>query len=94
MILISHSMDDVARLVDRIITMDQGKIIDDGPAREVLSRIDRLQQIGLEPPQVIEIMQLLREKGFAVPTGVLNIGEAVSEIIKFLNPPGGERSWN
>ncbi|NMD42018.1 MAG: energy-coupling factor transporter ATPase [Firmicutes bacterium] len=93
-ILISHSMDDVARLVDRIITMDQGKIIDDGPAREVLSRIDRLQQIGLEPPQVIEIMQLLREKGFAVPTGVLNIGEAVTEIIKFLNPPGGEQSWN
>lgn len=93
-ILISHSMDDVARLVDRIITMDQGKIVDDGPAREVLSRVDRLQQIGLEPPQVIEIMQQLREKGFNVPTGILNIHEAVSEIVKVLNTPGGEQNWN
>ncbi|NLA12524.1 MAG: energy-coupling factor transporter ATPase [Firmicutes bacterium] len=93
-ILISHSMDDVARLVDRIITMDQGKIVDDGPTRKVLSRVDRLQQIGLEPPQVIEIMQQLREKGFTVPTGVLNIKEAVSEIVKMLNTPGGEQSWN
>lgn len=89
-ILISHSMDDVARLVERIIIMDQGRIIDDGPTREVLTKIGQLQQIGLEPPQVIEVMQRLRENGFTVTTGVLNIHEAISEIVKMLNMPGRE----
>lgn len=84
-IFISHSMDDVARLVDRIVVMDRGRIIDDGPAREVLARTGRLREIGLEPPQVVEIMQQLREKGFEVPTEVLNVNEALAEIIKFLN---------
>ncbi len=84
-IFISHSMDDVARLVDRIVVMDRGRIVDDGPAREVLARTGRLREIGLEPPQVIEIMQQLREKGFKVPTEVLNVNEALAEIIKFLN---------
>ena len=68
-IFISHSMDDVARLVERIIVMDRGRIIEDGPTREVLGKSYRLQQIGLEAPQVIEIMQRLREEGFAVPPG-------------------------
>ena len=89
-ILISHSMDDVARLVERIIIMDQGRIIDNGPTRKVLTKIGQLQQIGLEPPQVIEVMQRLRENGFTVTTGVLNIHEAISEIVKMLNMPGRE----
>jgi energy-coupling factor transport system ATP-binding protein len=93
-IFISHSMDDVARLVERIVVMDRGRIIDDGPAREVLTRTGLLRQIGLEPPQVIEIMQRLRENGFAVPTGVLNVNEALSEIIKVLTRPGVNGSWN
>lgn len=90
-IFISHSIDDVARLAERIIIMDRGKIVDDGTAREVLGKSYRLQQIGLEPPQVIEIMQRLREEGFAVPTGVLNVNEAVSEIAKVLKIPGGDK---
>jgi len=93
-IFISHSMDDVARLVERIVVMDRGRIVDDGPAREVLARVSRLKQIGLEPPQVIEIMQQLREKGFAVPAGVLNVNEALSEIVKVLSRPGVKESWN
>ena len=93
-IFISHSMDDVARLVERIVVMDRGRIIDDGPAREVLARTGLLRQIGLEPPQVIEIMQRLRENGFAVPTGVLNVNEALSEIVKALGGPGVSGSWN
>ncbi|NLA27769.1 MAG: energy-coupling factor transporter ATPase, partial [Firmicutes bacterium] len=84
-IFISHSMDDVARLVDRIVVMDRGRIIDDGPARDVLARTGRLREIGLEPPQVVEIMQRLREKGFDVPTEVLNVSEALAEITKVLN---------
>ena len=88
-IFISHSMDDVAQLVERIIVMDQGKIVEDGPARDVLGRAYRLQQIGLEPPQVIEIMQRLHEEGFTVPTGVLSIDEAASEIAKVLGTAGG-----
>ncbi|HHW74873.1 MAG TPA: energy-coupling factor transporter ATPase [Firmicutes bacterium] len=90
-IFISHSMDDVARLVERIIVMDRGRIVEDGPTREVLGKSYRLQQIGLEAPQVIEIMQRLREEGFAVPTGVLNVHEAISEIVKELKIPGGNK---
>lgn len=93
-ILISHSMDDVARLVQRIIIMDQGKIVEDGPTREVLTKIGQLRRIGLEPPQVIEIMQRLRENGFAVPTEVLNIQEAISAIVKTLSMSGREQDWN
>lgn len=93
-IFISHSMDDVARLVERIVVMDRGRIIDDGPAREVLARAGLLRQIGLEPPQVIEIMQQLRQSGFNVPEEVLNVDEALSEIVKSLADPGGNRNWS
>ncbi len=93
-IFISHSMDDVARLVERIVVMDRGRIINDGPAREVLARAGLLRQIGLEPPQVVEIMQQLRQSGFNVPAEVLNVDEALSEIMKSLANPGGNRSWN
>ena len=93
-IFISHSMDDVARLVERIVVMDRGRIVDDGPAREVLARVGRLKEIGLEPPQVVEIMQRLRERGFAVPAGVMNVQEALSEIVKALGRPGVKESWN
>ncbi len=93
-IFISHSMDDVARLVERIVVMDQGRIVDDGPTREIISRSGMLQGIGLEPPQVIEIMQQLRESGFDVPTGVLNIDEALSEIAEVLGRPGVNSKWS
>lgn len=87
-IFISHSMDDVARLVERIVVMDRGRIIGDGPAREILARAELLRQIGLEPPQVVEIMQQLRQSGFNVPEEVLNVDEALSEIVKSLGNPG------
>lgn len=93
-IFISHSMDDVARLADRIVVMDRGRIIGDGPTREVLSGTGLLQKIGLEPPQVIEIMQQMRDEGFAVSREITTVDEALSEITRALNPPGVRKNWS
>ena len=66
-VMISHSMDDVARLAQRIIVMDQGQVALDGPAEEVFQDADRLNQMDLDVPQVCKLSLRLREEGFDFP---------------------------
>ncbi len=75
-ILVSHSMEDVARLVKRIIVMDKGKIFMDGSPKEVFAEPEKLISVGLDVPQITEIMLRLKEKGFNVPTDVITVEEA------------------
>ena len=66
-VMISHSMDDVARLAKRIIVMDKGRIALDGPAEEVFQDADRLNRMDLDVPQVLKLSLRLREEGFDFP---------------------------
>ncbi len=79
-IFISNSMDEVARLVERIVVLDQGNIIIDGATRDIFNQAARLGDIGLELPEVMDITTKLRNKGFNLPQAVINIDEAIESI--------------
>lgn len=81
-ILVSHSMDDVAEYVGRIIVMNQGEVMFDGAPKEVFSHYKELESVGLAAPQVTYIMHALAEKGFAVSTDATTIKEATEEIYR------------
>ena len=82
-ILSSHSMDDMAKLVNTLIVMNKGKIEFIGTPREVFkSNSSRLKEIGLDIPQVLDLAIKLREKGFAIREDILTIEEAKEEILK------------
>ncbi len=81
-ILVSHSMEDVARYVERIIVMNRGSVLYDDEPREVFQHYRELEQVGLAAPQVTYIMQALAKKGMKVDTAATTIEEAVGEILK------------
>lgn len=81
-ILVSHSMEDVAKYVGRIIVMNQGEMMFDGTPKEVFRHYKELESIGLAAPQVTYIMHALAEKGFSVSTEATIIEEAAEEIFR------------
>lgn len=81
-VLVSHSMEDVAKYVGRIIVMDHGQVRFDGTPKEVFSHYEELESIGLAAPQVTYIMHALKEKGMEIRTDITTIEEAAEEIIK------------
>ena len=81
-LLVSHSMEDVANYVDRIIVMSKGSVLMDDIPREVFGRYMELEAVGLAAPQVTYIMHALKEKGFAVNPQATTIEEAKDEILK------------
>ena len=83
-ILVSHSMEDVARLVNRIVVMHDGKISMDGSPREVFKHSDKLESLGLGIPQVTKFMKVYKGKGNSVSDDVLTIEEAKEELLKYL----------
>ena len=84
-VLVSHSMDDVAKYVDRIIVMNKGKVAFDDVPREVFKHYEELEKIGLSAPQVTYVMQDLRKHGIMVSDDVTTIEEAKEEILKYLH---------
>ena len=82
-ILVSHSMDDVAEYVDRILVMNRGSICYDGEPKQVFVHKAELEDMGLSVPQVTEIMYMLREAGWPVDTAATTVEEAKREICRF-----------
>ena len=74
-VMVSHSMDDVASLAERVIVMNHGKVAMDGAPRDVFSRGAELRAIGLDVPQAVQLADRLRERGFDVPQGVYRVEE-------------------
>ena len=74
-VMVSHSMDDVASLAERVIVMNHGKVAMDGAPRDVFSRGAQLRAIGLDVPQAVLLADKLRERGFDVPQGVYRVEE-------------------
>ena len=81
-VLVSHSMEDVAKYVSRIIVMNRGKVMFDDVPKEVFGHYKELEAVGLAAPQVTYIMHALREKGFPVSTQATTITEAKEEILR------------
>lgn len=88
-ILVSHSMEDVAEYVDRIIVMNRGRVMYDDVPGEVFRHCDELEEVGLAPPQVTYILRELRKKGFPVEENATTIREAADAIMKGL----GRKAW-
>lgn len=81
-LLVSHSMEDVAEYVDRIIVMNRGRVMYDDVPKQVFSHYRELEEVGLAAPQVTYILHELRDRGFQVDTEATTIGEAAETIWK------------
>lgn len=90
-VMVSHSMDDVAALAERVIVMNHGKVAMDGTPREIFSRGEELRAIGLDVPQAVELAQKLREKGFDVQEGIYKI-EEVRAAVEAIVGKGGRHA--
>lgn len=84
-ILVSHSMEDVAKYVDRIIVMNDGSVMLDGVPKEVFRHYKELEAVGLAAPQVTYLMHELQEKGFPVDLEATTIEEAKQSILQALS---------
>ena len=81
-ILVSHSMEDVAKYVERIIVMNQGEVMYDDVPREVFRHYKELESVGLAAPQVTYIMHTLKDRGFDADENATTIEEAREEILE------------
>ena len=87
-ILVSHSMEDVAKFADKILVMHKGKCVLQGKPCEVFKEIDALESIGLAAPEVTYLVQKLRKKGFNLPDNIYTIEKAKKELLKSLKSEG------
>lgn len=83
-ILVSHSMEDVAKLVERIIVMHNGKIMFQGTPRDVFKEVETLESIGLGVPQISYLVKALRERGINLKEDIFTVEEAKEEILKWI----------
>ena len=83
-ILVSHSMEDVARIAERIIVMNRGEIALEGKPAKVFKEVEKLEEIGLAVPQVTYLVRALREKGFDIEKDIYTIDQAKEELLKVL----------
>ena len=86
-LLVSHSMEDIARTADRILVMNSSHAAMFGPTKEIFARGAELEQMGLRVPQITKILAMLRERGWPIGTA-LTMEEAVRELLPLLEKGG------
>lgn len=79
-LLVSHSMEDIARTADRILVMNKGKAAMFDDTKTVFSRGEELEKMGLRVPQVTKIMARLKKMGYNLPSGILTVEQAANEL--------------
>ena len=84
-ILVTHSMEDIAEQATRIIVVDKGRLVMDGTPHAIFARRKELEAIGLTVPQVTQLMQRLREAGLALDDSAITVEEAVTALSAYLN---------
>ncbi len=87
-LLVTHSMEDVARVADRVLVMDHGQVAMLDTVERVFSRAEELERIGLTVPAVTKILLLLRQQGVEVSTAVYTIEQAVAQLLPLLGGDG------
>ena len=83
-ILVSHSMEDIAKLVNKVIVLYKGKVHMYGTPKEIYRNAQELANIGLGVPQIVEVVMELRKKGFNIKDDIITVEEAKNEILKEL----------
>lgn len=83
-LFVSHNMADVAALSDKVLVMDEGKLIMAGTPKEIFAQRDRLTAIGLSVPPVTELMYRLKERGIPAAENILDIREAAEVLYEYL----------
>lgn len=83
-ILVSHSMEDVARIAERIIVFDKGKVFLDGEPREIFRNEDKLLGVGLGIPQITSLMRTLKKRGLDINEDAITVEEAKESLKKYL----------
>lgn len=83
-ILVSHSMEDVAKIAERIIVFDKGKVFLDGEPREIFRNEDKLLGVGLGIPQITSLMRTLKKKGLDINEDAITVEEAKESLVKYL----------
>ncbi|MBQ6542072.1 MAG: energy-coupling factor transporter ATPase [Lachnospiraceae bacterium] len=81
-LMVTHSMEDAARYAGRILAMNKGKLVADGPTREVFTHFDELQESGLSVPEPAIALRAMKERGIPVRTDALTTEEARDEILR------------
>ncbi len=87
-ILVSHSMEDVARVTNKVMVMNKGKLAMFSDTKSVFAKSEELSSIGLRVPQITKVIKALREKGVNLPDDILTVDRAVSEITELLKKEG------
>lgn len=82
-VFITHFMDEAVQ-ADRVVVMDDAKIIMDGKPKEVFKQVERLEEIGLDVPQPTKLAQLLRQEGYNLPDDILDVDECIEKLSAFL----------
>jgi energy-coupling factor transport system ATP-binding protein len=80
-VYVSHSMDEIAQLVKRVLVMDSGQIVLQGSVRDIFVQAEKLKELGLGVPQITTLMHKLRERGYDISTGIVTIDEAREAIL-------------
>lgn len=83
-ILISHSMEDIARYADKVAVLNEGRLVLFDSTRKVFARTESLKEIGLRPPQVTSIMSALRESFPYLRDGILTVAEGVEAVLNLM----------
>lgn len=83
-LLVSHSMEDIARVADRIVVMNKSKLVMFDETQKVFARGDELEKIGLRIPQITKIMSQLKKRGVDVPEGILTVDSAVDYLLPLI----------
>ncbi len=81
-VIISHSMEDMALLADKLLVMNKGERFMFGTPKEIFSNREKLLSCGLDVPMITNVMLLLREKGINLPTDIITVEEAVNALLK------------
>lgn len=87
-IMVSHSMEDVAKIADRVIVMNGGEIVLDGEIAEVFKEVETLEKIGLAVPQVTYLVKELRKKGFDISEEIFTISQAKEALLNIIRNNG------
>ena len=87
-ILVSHSMEDVARVTNKVMVMNKGELAMYGNTQDVFARSSELSTMGLRVPQITKVIDALRAKGIVLPEGILTVDRAVCEITELLKKEG------
>ena len=87
-ILVSHSMEDVARVTNKVMVMNKGELAMYGNTQDVFAKSTELSTMGLRVPQITKVIDALRAKGIVLPEGILTVDRAVCEITELLKKEG------